>query len=51
MVTRYSNIYGRYGAQSKTDMLIYLTFLLLNTTCPILANSVDPGQLASSEAN
>ena len=25
--------------------------LLLNTTCPVLANSVDPDQLASSEAN
>ena len=28
-----------------------LTFLLLNTTCLVLANSVDPDQLASSEAN
>ena len=28
-----------------------LTFLLLNTTCPVLANSVDPDQLASEEAN
>ena len=28
-----------------------LTLLLLNTTCPVLANSVDPDQLASSEAN
>ena len=26
-----------------------LTLLLLNTTCPVLANSVDPDQLASSE--
>ena len=25
--------------------------LLLNTTCPVLANSVDPDQLASEEAN
>ena len=25
-----------------------LTLLLLNTTCPVLANSVDPDQLASS---
>ena len=24
---------------------------LLNTTCPVLANSVDPDQLASKEAN
>ena len=26
-----------------------LTLLLLNTTCPVLANSVDPDQLASSD--
>ena len=31
--------------------LILLTLLLLNTTCPVLANSVDPDQLASEEAN
>ena len=29
---------------------IVLTLLLLNTTCPVLANSVDPNQLASEEA-
>ena len=28
-----------------------LTLLLLNATCPILANNVDPDQLASEEAN
>ena len=28
-----------------------LTLLLLNTICPVLANSVDPDQLASDEAN
>ena len=28
-----------------------LTLLLLNTACPLLANSVDPYQLASEEAN
>ena len=28
-----------------------LTNLLLNTICPVLANSVDPDQLASEEAN
>ena len=28
-----------------------LTLLLLNTICPVLANSVDPDQLASEEAN
>ena len=27
----------------------FLTLLLLNTTCPVVANSVDPDQLASSE--
>ena len=32
-------------------MLASLTFLLLNTTCPVLANSVDPDQLASEEAS
>ena len=26
-----------------------LTLLLLNTTCPVLANSVDPDQLASED--
>ena len=29
----------------------HLILLLLNTTCPVLANSVDPDQLASEEAN
>ena len=28
-----------------------LTLLLLNTACPVLANSVDPDQLGSEEAN
>ena len=28
-----------------------LTLLLLNTSCPVVANSVDPDQLASEEAN
>ena len=28
----------------------HLTLLLLNTTCPVLANSVDPDQLASESA-
>ena len=28
-----------------------LTLLLMNTSCPVLVNSVDPDQLASSEAN
>ena len=30
---------------------ILLTRLLLNSTCPVLANSADPDQLASEEAN
>ena len=29
----------------------FLTLLLLHTTCLVLANSVDPDQLASEEAN
>ena len=28
-----------------------LSHLLLNTSCPVLANSVDPDQLVSEEAN
>ena len=36
------SIFEEYGA---------LTLLLLSTTCPVLANSVDPDQLASEEAN
>ena len=29
----------------------YINRLLLNMTCPVLKNSVDPDQLASEEAN
>ena len=29
----------------------HLTLLMLNTTCHVLANNVDPDQLASEEAN
>ena len=32
-------------------LTIMLTLLLLSTTYPVLANSVDPDQLASEEAN
>ena len=32
-------------------IIFTLTLLLLNMTCPVLANSVDPDQLASEEAN
>ena len=34
---------------SKKNAILTLTLLLLNTTCPVLANSVDPDQLASEE--
>ena len=48
-----------YVSQDPKDQLLLgwvsllktLTLLLLNTTCPVLANSVDPDQLASEEAN
>ena len=30
---------------------MYLTLVLLNPDCPAFANSVDPDQLASEEAN
>ena len=32
-------------------IVLSLTLLLLNTACPVLANSVVPDQLASEEAN
>ena len=35
----------------KEDQPRTLTLLLLNMTCPVLANSVDPDQLPSEEAN
>ena len=37
-----------YDVMSERQLI---TFLLLNKTCPVLANSVDPDQLASEEAN
>ena len=46
--------YGMYQKVfNKWKMLfaIKLALLLLTTTCPVLANSVDPDQLASEEAN
>ena len=36
---------------SKLTLYIILTILLLNTTSPVLANSVNPDQLAFEEAN
>ena len=35
----------------QASIITPLTLLLLNTTCPVLANSADPDQLASEEAN
>ena len=35
----------------KLHFYLNLTLLLLNMTCPVLANSKDPDQLASEEAN
>ena len=35
----------------KFSNIFRLTLLLLSTTCPVLANSIDPDQLASEEAN
>ena len=32
-------------------IVVSFNLLLLNTTCPVLANSADPDQLAFSEAN
>ena len=39
------------GFKQRDRFIEILTLLLLNTTYPVLANSVDPGQLASEEAN
>ena len=50
----FSGIYLRmYKTIAKLDLYdsISLTLLLLNTTRLVLANSVDPDQLASEEAN
>ena len=40
-----------YKEEDKSTLAVILTLLVLNTTCPVLANSVDPDQLASEEAN
>ena len=40
------------GAMTPSaEFLFSFNLLLLDTTCPVLANSVDPDQLASEEAN
>ena len=42
---------ARLATFDPLDLISFLTLLLLNMTCPVLANSVDPDQLASEEAN
>ena len=42
-------LYSRARISSKTLLCLFLTILLLNKTCPVLTNSVDPDQLASEE--
>ena len=43
---------ARKGTSSEYQNInLTLTLLLLNTTGPVIANSVDPDQLASEEAN
>ena len=51
--TQLSSSNYQYLEQSfiVSKMFERLTLLLLNTTCHALANSVDPDQLASEEAN
>ena len=52
---KYFNIYRQVKKMLCSNIWKYintftLAFLLLNTTCPVLANSADPDQLASEEA-
>ena len=49
----YAEVYQllRSNCQNVQDNYCKLTLLLLITSCPVLANSVDPDQLASEEAN
>ena len=47
-------VYKSILENAKSIRRVYkgiLALLLLNTRCPVLANSVDPDQLASEEAN
>ena len=46
-----SLIFSETKKSSAAAVFHYLTLLLLNMTCPVLANSADPDQLASEEAN
>ena len=43
--------YFQYLEEQCISIVCPLTLLFLNTICPVLANSVDPDQLASEEAN
>ena len=48
--------YGTLGTNNKLLWILLgkttcLTLLLLNMTCPVLANSVDPDQLASESGS
>ena len=42
---------AQIGEYKLLNYIRCLTLLLLNTTCHVLANRVDPDQLASEEAN
>ena len=44
-------MYNQPNAYRIQRYLWILTLLLLSTTCPVLANSVDPDQLASGDSN
>ena len=57
VVNEFALISENYGKELQFRVNIvnnykhFPTLLLLNMTCPVLANSVDPDQLASEEAN
>ena len=50
-ISESSFLLGALHSRSKFANCLDLTLLLLSTTCPVLANCVDPDQLASEEAN
>ena len=43
----YNQIHAKMNRYNAVQVYLSLTLLLLNTTCTVLANSVDPDQLAS----
>ena len=49
--TTHPQIKKNWNGGIALELLGGLTLLLLNSSCPVLANSVDPDQLASEEAN